>query len=271
MQAAARSPDAGGLGCRLDQVGCVHCTMRAFRITATYLLSVALVLGTVCLTLESSGIGHEGLLALTIPAAAFVGFVVTGGLRGSLTAAAPKDSAATALWALAWILVGVLVLQSSAVANRFNVVVTVTVVTSALGEELAFRRFPVALQHRLGLLDARSTCVFAAMTTTSFVLIHDTTHLLPTIDKIAFSLCAYFACLSTRSVALPLGIHLSGNAVASLWVSQSGGVAAAWFSLASVMGSVLAIIGLLYLSELSSHGRVHSRSAGTAVLDGETI
>ncbi|HEY5785592.1 MAG TPA: CPBP family glutamic-type intramembrane protease [Microlunatus sp.] len=228
--------------------------MRAIFVVASYLALMCAGSAGLGLVLLDYGVESEWLLLMVIPVAGVLAFVLMslggGGRQARRTTLRPT----AATWTAVWLLLGASCLQLAASANEFMPSVVLFLITTALGEELAFRRLPVALQLRAGLLGTAPSALFAAVTTAVFVLIHDTTNLVPTVEKITFGICAYYACLWTRSVLLPLAMHLVGNAWAAIWVHGSGTNAAVWFSASSTILSAIAVLGLSQACEHTSDG-----------------
>jgi membrane protease YdiL (CAAX protease family) len=209
-----------------------------------YLALTAAGFATLVLAMVELGIRSEWLLLTTIPISGMLAFWLTGARVASRDRSSYVTATVAARWTFCWLLLALICLHLASVVNDFGPSILLFIVTSALGEELVFRRLPVALQHRAALLDSRQTALFAAATTTAFVVIHGSSPVLPTLEKVMFGVCAYYACLATRSVLLPLALHVMGNAAAAAWVSQSGTNALAWFSVSSMGASAIAVLGL---------------------------
>ncbi|HYI57898.1 MAG TPA: CPBP family glutamic-type intramembrane protease [Microlunatus sp.] len=190
------------------------------------------------------GVGEGPLLSLSIPAAGVFSYLLMVAVTSSVGHAGVATAHRTSWWTRGWLMTSAASLSGAALVNEFAPSVVLFVVASALGEELTFRRLPVALQYRSGTVNACQSVIYAIGTTTAFVMIHGHGHLLPVADKIVFGICAYLACSWTRSVLVPLAIHVTGNASASVWVSQSGTAAAAWFSIVSIAASLITLFGL---------------------------
>ena len=192
------------------------------------------------LALLEYGVESEVVLSagLVISGAAAFTIVGTCSRWRSTRSGSPAARADLTFW---WVALAVSAVCVSVVSNRLEVSAVVLLVSSALAEELVFRRLPAECQLRTRLAGWGPTLVFAGATTVAFVISHGGTPVLPTIEKLVFGGCAYFICLRTRSLVLPSALHVLGNASASVWVSRSGSSAGAWFSLVSIFVSLLAL------------------------------
>ena len=242
MQSPRGSRHGGNSALELPP-GPVAVLLRSARAVVVITAYVALTTGIfLCsgLALLEYGVESEVLLSAGLVISGAAAFTIIGRCFRLRSTRSGSTSARAELtfW---WLALATSAVCVSVVSNRLDASAVVLLVSSALAEELVFRRLPAECQLRMGVPGWGATLVFAGATTVVFVISHGGAPVLPTIEKLVFGGCAYLICLRTRSLVLPSALHILGNASASVWVSHSGSSAGAWFSLVSIFVSLLAL------------------------------